>query len=437
MRGTSGLNQSRMNQSLFSRYDRFVIAILTITQFTVILDFVVLSPLGAILMPELKISPAQFGMVVSAYAFSAGGSGLLAAGFADKFDRKKMLLFFYVGFVVGTLLCGIVETYELLLAARVFTGIFGGVVGSICFAIVTDHFKLEVRGRVMGFLQMAFAGSQVLGLPIGLYLANHSGWHAPFLMIVGLSIIVGVLIFLYMKPVDAHLHLQKNVNAFVHLATTLTKRNYLNGFLATTLLATGGFMLMPFASAYSVNNLGLTLDQIPLLYLITGICSMALGPLIGKMTDTIGKYQVFVGGSILTIVVVLVYCNLGLTPLWAVIIVSIFMFTAVSARMISSQALLSAVPEQKDRGAFMSINASVQQISGGIATMIAGMIIIQTSSGKLERYNILGYVVSCVMIVTMTMMYNLHLHIKKKTRLASNAHMDDRKVRTQPVAAEK
>jgi predicted MFS family arabinose efflux permease len=411
-----------MQEKTFTRYQVFIIAILTITQFTIILDFMVLSPLGAFLMPALKITPAKFGMVVSAYAFSAGASGLLAAGFADRFDRKKMLVFFYTGFIIGTLLCGVVNTYETLLIARIFTGIFGGVIGSICFAIVTDLFKMEVRGRVMGFLQMAFAGSQVLGLPIGLYFTDLFDWHASFLMIVLVSIVIGVLIIVYMKPVDSHLKLSHDTNPFLHLIKTVSRRDYLVGFVATTLLATGGFMLMPFASAFSVNNLGILTKQLWILYTVTGICSMASGPFIGKLADKIGKYRVFVFGTLLSIAVVLVYCNLGVTPLWGVMIVSIVMFTGVSSRMISSQALLSAVPDQRDRGAFMSVNSSVQQISGGIATIIAGLIIVQASSGKLERYDILGYVVSAVMLVTIVLMYRLHLLVKEKMKLASNGH---------------
>src|SRR5688572_11562557 len=116
-----------MKEKIFSGYEILIIIILTILQFTIVLDFMVLSPLGAILMPELKITPAQFAMVVSGYAFSAGASGLLAAGFADRFDRKKMLLFFYLGFILGTALCGIAGDYHFLLIARIVTGIFGGV----------------------------------------------------------------------------------------------------------------------------------------------------------------------------------------------------------------------------------------------------------------------------------------------------------------------
>ncbi len=403
-----------MKEKLFASYDIFIIAILSILQFTIILDFMVLSPLGAILMPALEITPAQFGMVVSAYAFSAGASGLLSAGFADKFDRKKMLLFFYTGFIVGTLLCGIAPDYHFLLIARVVTGIFGGVIASVIFAIITDLFRMEVRGRVMGFVQMAFASSQVMGIPLSLYLANHWGWHSPFLMIVGVSIVVGMVIVIKMKPVSNHLKMHPGRSALQHFANTLSKSDYLRAFAATTLLATGGFMLMPFASAFSVNNLGISVADLPMVYMITGVCSMIAGPLIGRLSDAVGKYKTFFAGSLWTIVVVLVYCNLSITPLWAVIVVSCVMFIGVTLRIVSSSALLSAVPAPADRGAFMGINSSVQQISGGIATFIAGLIVVQTPSGLLDNYDILGYVVTIAMVVTITMMYTIHKQVKQK-----------------------
>jgi predicted MFS family arabinose efflux permease len=405
-----------MEKKTFTKYEIFIIAILTILQFTIVLDFMVLSPLGAILMPTLKITPAQFGMVVSAYAFSAGTSGLLAAGFADRFDRKKLLLFFYIGFIFGTFLCGIATDYNFLLIARTVTGVFGGVISSISFAIITDLFRMEVRGRVMGFIQMSFASSQVLGIPLGLYMANKWDWHSPFMLIVGVSIVTGVLIILYMKPINAHLQVQNKANAIVHLAKTVSNTSYLKAFAATTLLATGGFMLMPFASAFSVNNLGIPLDKLPMLYMITGIFSMASGPVIGKLSDTVGKYTVFFWGTMLSAAIVVVYCNLGVTPFWAVVIVSVIMFVGVSSRMISSSALMTAVPEPADRGAFMGVNSSIQQISGGIATFVAGLIVVQTASGKLENYSILGYTVVSTMMLTVAMMYIIHLQVTRKSQ---------------------
>jgi predicted MFS family arabinose efflux permease len=163
-------------------------------------------------MPALNISPSQFGIVVSAYAFSACLSGILSAGFADRYDRKKLLLFFYTGFILGTLFCGIAPNFYFLLAARMVTGIFGGVIGSIVLAISTDLFPFNMRGRVMGFLQSAFAASQILGIPLGLFFSNLWGWHSPFIMIVVVGTLVGLVIFKYLKPVDAHIKNQINEN---------------------------------------------------------------------------------------------------------------------------------------------------------------------------------------------------------------------------------
>lgn len=400
----------------FTSYQKLMIGLIAVLQFSVVLDFMVLSPLGAQLLSELHITTRQFGWVVSAYAFSAGASGLLAAGFADQFDRKKLLLFFYAGFIIGTFLCGIAPGYGFLLGARIVTGIFGGVIGSISLAIVTDLFSLNQRGRVMGFVQMSFSGSQVLGIPIGLYLANNAGWHSPFLMIVGLSLLIALVIILKMKPVNEHLKIKSDKSAFQHLKNIFSNTGYLQAFGATVLLATGGFMLMPFASAFAVNNLGLQLEDLPILYVCTGIFSMAAGPIAGKLSDKIGKLKVFLGGTILTMIIVIIYCNLQITPLWLVIILNILLFTGVLSRIIPAQALLSAVPEMHDRGAFMSVNSSIQQISGGFASAVAGLIVVYSEGKAIENYDLLGYVVVLSMLITLAMMYNINRYISAKNK---------------------
>lgn len=406
------------SSSVFSPYQKFIIAILAILQFTVVLDFMVLSPLGAILLQELDITTGQFGWVVSAYAFSAGAAGLLTAGFADKFDRKRLLLFFYGGFLFGTFLCGIAPNYHYLLLARIVTGLFGGVISSIGFAIITDLFPLQMRGRVMGFVQMAFASSQVMGIPLGLYLANHLGWHAPFLLIVGLGLVVGLSIVLYMRPIDEHLRSGVRRNALQHLGGIVSRGAYLRAFSAMALLATGGFMLMPFASAFSVHNLGISLEQLPLVYLVTGLFSMVAGPLAGKLSDQYGKYRVFTLASVLAMLLIGFYTNLGVTPLWGVIIVSVVLYIGVSSRMVAASALITAVPDPADRGAFMSVNSSIQQVSGGIASAVAGLIVVQTASGKIEHYNTLGIIVIAAMLTTILLMSFIHRYISSPREAA-------------------
>ena len=397
----------------FTRYQTFVVGMLAFLQFSVIVDFMILSPLGATLLHDLNVSTSQFGLVVSAYAFSAGLSGLLTAGFADRFDRKKLLLFFYTGFIVGTFLCGLAPNYEFLLFARIFTGLFGGVIGSVSFAIIADLFPMSMRGRVMGVVQTSFAAAQVLGIPLGLVLSNHWGWHMPFFGIAGLGVVVGIFVFLNLRPIDEHLQHQRNHHPIKHLWTTASKPRHLVGFAATILLATGGFMLMPFGSAFSVNNLGISLEKLPLVYVSTGLCSMIAGPYLGRLSDRIGKFPLFVGGTLSCVGMVLWYTRLDVTPLWVVVAINILLFITVNARMVSASALTSGVPELRDRGAFMSVNSSLQQISGGVAAWIAGQIVVQANPhAPLENYPMLGIVVATAMFITLPLMWNVDRMVK-------------------------
>ncbi len=402
-----------------SGYQRLVVAMLAFLQFTIILDFMVLSPLGAMIMPALRVSPAQFGLLVSVYAFSAGSAGLLASGFTDRFDRKQLLLFFYTGFIAGTLLCALANSYHFLLIARMVTGIFGGVIGSIVFAITTDLFEYRQRGRVMGVVQAAFAASNVLGLPIGLYLANRWGWNAPFFLIVGSGVAVGFVIVLYLRPVDAHLSARPEKSPLHHFVHTVTTPRYLQGFAATILLATGGFMLLPFASVFTVHNLGIPIERLPLVYTVTGVFSMIAGPLIGRASDAYGKFTVFALGCAGTIVMVLIYTHLGVTPIQLVILVNVLLFVGVSSRMISSSALITAIPDPPDRGSYLSISSSMQQISGGVAAAVGGLIVSETPSGTIEHFDVVGYVIVATTLLTLFMMYFINRRVEGPGGLAA------------------
>ena len=402
----------------FSPYQKFVVGLLAFLQFAVILDFMIMAPLGALIMPTLAISPKQFGLVVSAYAFSAGVSGFITAGFADRFDRKKILMFFYAGFLVGTLWCGLASTFELLLAARVFTGLFGGVIGSVVLAIATDLFDVSLRGRVMGLIQTAFAASQVLGLPLGLFLSNRWNWHAPFIVLAALGVAGLVVISAKLKPVDAHLGKPQEHSPFMHLFHTITEPRHLLAFLTVTLLATGGFMLMPFSSAFLVHNLGIELDRLPTIYFFTGVCTMVFGPLIGKAADKFGKFKVFLFGSLLSIVMVVVYTHLEATSLAAVVLINVVMFVGIFSRMIPFQALSSQVPEATKRGAYNAISASIQQVSGGIASLVAGHIVTQGAGGRIEHFPVVGYVVVGTTLVAVGLVWNIQRQLQARAAAA-------------------
>jgi predicted MFS family arabinose efflux permease len=402
----------------FSGYQKIVVAMLAFLQFAVILDFMIMSPLGAVIMPALDIGPKEFGLVVSAYAFSAGISGLLTAGFADRYDRKKLLLFFYTGFILGTVWCGLAQSFESLVIARVVTGLFGGVIGSIVLAISTDLFAPAMRGRVMGLIQTAFAASQVLGIPISIYLSNHWNWHMPFLALAAFGLVGGLIVAWKMEPVNAHLGKPQEHSPWAHLYHTVKVPHHLLAFATTALLTTGGFMLMPFSSAYIVNNLGIDMAHLPTVYLVTGICTIFAGPMIGRITDKRGKFPVFLFGTIVSMVTVVVYTHLGRIPLVALIVLNAIMFVGIFSRMIPFQALAASIPPPTQRGAFNAISASLQQLAGGIASVVAGHIVSQGADGRLEHFDVIGYLMVATSLGSLILVRILDRQVATKTAAA-------------------
>ena len=399
----------------FTPYQILVIFLLAITQFTVVLDFMVMSPMGDMLMKSMNLKTSQFGMAVSAYAFSAGISGLLTAGFADKFDRKKLLLFFYIGFIIGTLFCGVAHNYVMLIAARIITGLFGGVIGSISMAIVADLFPIQKRGRVMGFMQMGFGASQVLGIPISLYLANAWGWQTPFQMIVVLASTVWLIVLVKMKPVTKHLTEKTEKSALMHLIHTISQKHYRIGFLSTAVLSIGGFMMMPWSSAFAINNLKITQQQLPIVFMVSGVSSLIIMPVMGKLSDTVDKFKIFFFASLMMIIMVLIYTNLTPIPFGFILLFNILFMISMMSRMVPAMALTSGLPKMQDRGAFMSINSSLQQIAGGVAAIVGGLIVVQKNKySPLEHYNILGILISLLSTLSILLVYRVSKMVKQR-----------------------
>lgn len=415
MSSVSTKNDTSVLSKTFTSYQKIIILLLAILQFTIVLDFMILAPLGDILMKSMNMSTKQFGTVVSAYAISACISGIFAAGFADKFDRKKLLLFFYTGFIFGTYFCAISYNYETLFIARIITGLFGGVIGSISMAIITDIFSIHQRGKVMGFVQMAFGGSQILGIPIGLVLANYWSWHATFYMVLILAILLGIALVIKLNPLTEHLKLINNKNALQHLLQTIKKKDYRIGFLATALLSMGGFMIMPFSTAFMVNNIHIAQSQVAIIFFFTGIFSIIIMPIVGKLSDKYDKLLIFGIGTIIAIVMVVIYTHLSPVPIWLVIIVNIVLFIGIMSRMVPATALNSAVPDAYDRGAYMSINSSLQQFAGGVAALFSGLVVVQKSKNSpIENFDILGYVMVILMLLCFYFVYKVNRLLKKR-----------------------
>ncbi len=396
-----------------NRYQVLITVIIALLLFTIVVDYMLLSALSAILLPALNLSTEQFGALASAYAFSAAISSFISTGFADRFNRKSYLLFFYFGFILGIVCCALAPSYWVLLAARIVTGIFGGIVGSTCFAIIADLFLLNQRGRVMGFVQMSYAAGQIGGLPLAIYAANEFTWQAPYWIIAFLGLGIGLALFYFMQPLTEHLKQVQNQMPWQKVLQVIHKKNHWNVFLNNAFLVIGDVLILTFDAAYMANNLKLSLEKIPLVYVVTGGVTLLFGPIFGRLSDKLGKLKVFTFGTVLSIGAIAMYSNLQQATFAMIITIHALLFIGINARMVSSTALGMEVPKLKDRGAFMAFDSSVQQLASALAAAFAGLVLYTTADGSLSGYWLLGLIVISFMLATLFFMQRIQSTIHK------------------------
>jgi DHA1 family inner membrane transport protein len=377
-----------------NKQERIILFLLAALNFTHILDFMIMMPLGNYLIPALKISAFQFSILVASYSVSAFFSGLAIAMFIDRFDRKKSLLIAYIGFLIGTLACGIAPTYGLLLAARILAGLFGGIIGAQVLSIVADLFTYERRGRAMGAVMSAFAAASILGVPISLYLTNlfKFNWHIPFILIGSLGAIFVPLIIRYVPSLTGHIKPKENRGHLFHALITVCKvPEQRSALIFSCLLMMGHFLIIPFINPYLEFNKGFSKDLTPMIYLAGGTASLIAAIFLGRFSDRKGKLPVFTWSVLMSLPMVLIITAMPGVHFSIVLAFFAVWFVVATGRAITAQAMISEVVAADQRGSFMSVNGSVQQLGSGIAALSAGAIVITEKSGKIHNYNWVGY----------------------------------------------
>ena len=374
--------------------EKILLFLLAGINFTHIMDFMIIMPLGGYLIPLFEITPQQFSLIVSSYTFAAGIISFTTAFFVDRFDRKKVLLTGYLGFIVGTFACAWANSYEMLVAARILAGGFGGLISAQVLSIVADTFSYERRGRAMGILMMAFSFASAIGVPTGLTLAQTYGWHIPFLVIGILGLLVVVLVFLYVPNMVAHIQvMEQKPKPFDVIRNIVSDMNQLKALLLMVVLMLAHFSIIPFIAPFMEFNIGFTKDQVTMIYFSGGIASMISGPLVGLLSDKYGKLKMFGVFSILAIVPMYLITNMPIAEYAYVIAVIVAFFILAGGRIIPAQAIITSVVQPQQRGGFMSINSSFQQISMGLSALFAGLIVSREEiTGNLLNYQYVGYI---------------------------------------------
>lgn len=378
--------------------------------FTHILDFMIMMPLNNYLLPYFHITPRQFSILVAAYTFSAGISGFTAAFFVDQYDRKKILLLGYSGFLIGTLACGFAPSYPLLLVARTFAGMFGGLIGAQVLSIVSDMFGYERRGMAMGIIMSSFAIASIIGVPLSLYLSNMFSWHAPFIMVALIGVVVLPFIIWMIPPMTAHVQPGRRSSQFWQVLTTvLNDKQQRNALVFSMLIMLGHFMIIPFVNPYMEFNVGYSKQQTPMIYLAGGLASFISASILGRLADKYGKMTVFTTCILFSLITVFSITNLPSIPFALTLAIFAFWFILSTGRMVSANAMISNVVPPEQRGSFMSFNSSVQQLGSGLASVIAGFIIIEGNDHKIYHYNWVGYLSIMVLLAALLMARRLFI----------------------------
>ncbi len=388
--------------------EKILLLILALVQFTHILDFMIIMPLGGQFMRVFDINPQQFSLLVSSYAISASVMGLLSAFFIDRFDRKQALLLLYVGFTIGTLACSLAPNYIVFLIARSFTGAFGGVLTALVFAIVGDTFPYKKRAGAMGWVMTAFSISSVVGVPMGIFLAATFNWRAPFIFIGLISLVITILAVKFVPSMNKHLeNNDANAPKFQVITNVLNDSNQLLALLFTVLLMLGHFSIIPFIAPYMQFNIGFSDMELTYIYAVGGVLSAFLLPAFGKIADKFGNAKVFSLASFFALFSIFAITNLPEVSILIALCATSSYFVVASGRNVPATTLVTSVVKPESRGSFMSIRSSVSQFTLGMSSVVAGFIIVEQPDGSLNNYELVGYLAIIMSVLAIALAWRL------------------------------
>jgi predicted MFS family arabinose efflux permease len=399
-----------MHPPLTPQREKYLLLTLAGIQFSHVLDFMIMMPLGPMLMSTFGITTHEFGLLVASYSFSAALSGLLAATFVDRFERKRLLLAMFALFGLATLACGLAPGYVTLLIARGLAGAFGGVMGALVQTMVGDVIPFERRARASGVVSAAFSLSTVAGVPLSLWLANYFQWRAPFVFIavlVMLFILVGVRVLPEMRH---HISTEKQQHPFTAMFAVLRDANHLRALLFSALIIFSGFTVIPYITIYAVGNVGIAQQDIPYIYLFGGAATLITARFIGHWADLRGKVRIYRLVATAALLPLLVVTHIGTAPLWLWLICTTTFFVLVSGRMIPAMAIITSAAQPGLRGTFMSLNATTQAFAMGLATTLAGFIISQDNAGHIVDYGTVGYVAMAANLLAVWFVSRIVMH---------------------------
>jgi DHA1 family inner membrane transport protein len=370
---------------VFTKKEKTILLLLVLIHFCLIVDFMILMPLGPMFMRVFNVGASAFGLLVAAFTLFAGLSGLGGAFFIDRYDRKVFLVRVLVGFMISNLVCGFATNFEYLVVARAVTGFFAGVCGSLLITIVSDTIQIERRGTALGILMSAFALASILGVPLALFLSNKVGWQSPFFMLALFSVAMIVGVKRWMPEMTEHLIVKNEAHQRpqMFLRVVLQNKEYWGGIAFMAVLILGHFTINPFLFTSIVNNGGLPESQLPMVYLAAGVASLLSAIGFGKLTDKLGRTRTFRWALLASLLPIYLVTNVFSNSVVLVVLLVSLFFVLMGGRLTPAMTLITSVARPEDRGRYLSCIVSVQHLATAGASLLAGAILVKGEDGKL------------------------------------------------------
>lgn len=371
-----------MTSDKITRQERLAILVIAAVQFVNIVDFMMVMPLGPDFARALGIRVSHMGVLAGAYTLSAAVSGLIGSIFLDRLPRRQALVWSTLGLSLGTAAGALAWDFHSLLWARVLAGAFGGPTTAIGLAIISDLVPHERRGTALGRVMVGFSAASIVGVPIGLEIAQLAGWNAPFLMVGGMALITAVAARLTLPELRQHMMDGNGGLANLAIKSLLARPVVWNSYILLVCVMMSGFLIFPNIAGYVQVNLDFPREQMGRLYFVGGIASLVVMAFCGKLVDRFGSLPWFTLGSIGF------FAALGLGmyvqppilgPYW--LFMSFMIFGTL--RNISMQTLSSKVPRREERAGFMSLQSAVQHSAMAAGGILSSRLLETGSGGKL------------------------------------------------------
>lgn len=372
---------------------------LAFIQFTHVMDFMIMMPLSIQFCSEFSITNATFGLLVASYGLSAGVFAFAGTFFIDRFDRRKVILVCYAGFIVGTLACGLSPTFSLLLAARIFTGMFGGIIISTMLSIVSDAIPFERRARGMATMYTGFAAAAILGVPGGSFIAAHTTWHVPFIAIAAMGVPIFFAAIRFIPSMALHVAEAKKRDSWQQFVEIISDKNRQRGLLLMGLLMIGHFSIIPYMPRFTVHNLHMKEEYVGYIYLVGGVASVFTTRIVGRFADKHGSFKVFAVLSCLSLIPILLLTNLSDAGLPLILIIAVMIFVFGGNRGVPANALISSTAAPHQRGGFLSLTSAVQQLGSGLASFLGGVLIAEGPNNTVLNYSHVGYLAAAASLI--------------------------------------